>query len=148
MKGSKVILAKGQNLNWHTPPDLFNQLNNEFHFALDAATSEDNPLKTPLFYTEADNGLKLPWYNVSYCNPPYSSKNIIPWLIKARIEQSNNITSVFLLPARTSTNWFHTYIYQKPNVEIRFVKGRLKFQGAVNSAPFDSCVVIFWGCKM
>ena len=46
-----------------------------------------------------------------------------------------------LLPARTDTKWFHDYIYGK--AEIRFIKGRLKFGDAKNSAPFPSMVVIF-----
>ena len=48
-----------------------------------------------------------------------------------------------LMPARTDTRYFHDYIYQKENVEIRFIKGRLKFGDAKNSAPFPSMVVIF-----
>lgn len=46
----------------------------------------------------------------------------------------------------SSTNrssYFHDYIYQKPNVEIRFIRGRLKFGDGKNSAPFPSMVVIF-----
>jgi site-specific DNA-methyltransferase (adenine-specific) len=50
---------------------------------------------------------------------------------------------VMLIPARTDTKYFHDYIYQKSNVEIRFIKGRLKFGGSKNSAPFPSMVVIF-----
>jgi len=46
-----------------------------------------------------------------------------------------------LLPARTDTAWFHDYIYGK--AEIRFVRGRLKFGGCKNSAPFPSMVCIF-----
>ena len=48
---------------------------------------------------------------------------------------------VCLLPARTDTRYFHEYIYGK--AEIRFIKGRLKFGDAKNSAPFPSMVVIF-----
>jgi len=48
---------------------------------------------------------------------------------------------VCLLPARTDTKYFHEYIYGK--AEIRFIKGRLKFGNAKNSAPFPSMVVIF-----
>ena len=48
-----------------------------------------------------------------------------------------------LLPARTDTRWFHRHIYENPRAEIRFVKGRLKFGGAANSAPFPSMIVIF-----
>lgn len=35
------------------------------------------------------------------------------------------------------------YIYQQPNVEIRFVRGRLKFGGSRNNAPFPPMVVVF-----
>ena len=48
---------------------------------------------------------------------------------------------VMLLPARTDTRWFHDYIYHK--AEVRFIRGRLKFGGCKNSAPFPSMVVIF-----
>lgn len=47
-----------------------------------------------------------------------------------------------LLPARTDTKWFHEYILE-PGHEVRFIKGRLKFGGSKNSAPFPSMVVIF-----
>lgn len=50
-----------------------------------------------------------------------------------------------LLPARTDTKWFHDYILGK--AEIRFLKGRLKFGGANNSAPFPSMIVIFGNTK-
>lgn len=50
-----------------------------------------------------------------------------------------------LIPARTDTRWFHEFIYNKENVEIRFLKGRLKFGNAKNSAPFPSMIVVFKG---
>ena len=46
-----------------------------------------------------------------------------------------------LIPARTDTRAFHEYIYHK--AEIRFIRGRLKFGGAKNSAPCPSMVVVF-----
>ena len=46
-----------------------------------------------------------------------------------------------LLPARTDTERFHKYIL--PYAEIRFLKGRLKFVGAKDPAPFPSMLVIF-----
>jgi len=48
---------------------------------------------------------------------------------------------VMLIPARTDTKYFHEYIYGK--AEIRFVRGRLKFGGQKNAAPFPSMVVVF-----
>ena len=50
-------------------------------------------------------------------------------------------TAVMLIPARTDTKAFHEYIYGK--AELRFVRGRLKFGGCKNSAPFPSMVVVF-----
>ena len=50
-------------------------------------------------------------------------------------------TAVMLIPARTDTKAFHDYIYGK--AEIRFIRGRLRFGGSKNSAPFPSMVVIF-----
>lgn len=49
--------------------------------------------------------------------------------------------AVMLIPARTDTKRFHDYIYGK--AEVRFIKGRLKFGGCENSAPFPSMVVVF-----
>lgn len=75
-----------------------------------------------------------------FCNPPYG-KAIYSWVEKC-YNEAQNATVVALLPARTDTRWFHEYIYGKAK-EIRFVKGRLKFGGSVNSAPFPSMVVVF-----
>ena len=49
--------------------------------------------------------------------------------------------AVMLIPARTDTKAFHEYIYGK--AEIRFIKGRLRFGGSKNSAPFPSMIVVF-----
>ena len=46
-----------------------------------------------------------------------------------------------LIPARTDTKYWHKYCMEAH--EIYFVKGRLKFGDADNSAPFPSAVVVF-----
>jgi len=51
-------------------------------------------------------------------------------------------TAVYLVPARTDTKWFHELVLPHAS-EIRFIKGRLKFGDAVNSAPFPSMLVIY-----
>ena len=82
------------------------------------------------------------WQTV-FCNPPYG-RAIKDWVKKCSEESLKpNTTVVMLIPARTDTSYFHDYIYQKPNVEIRFIRGRLKFGDGKNSAPFPSMVVIF-----
>lgn len=49
-------------------------------------------------------------------------------------------TVVCLLPARTDTAWWHDYCMKG---EITFIRGRLKFGGCSNPAPFPSAIVVF-----
>lgn len=72
-----------------------------------------------------------------FCNPPYGPK-IRPFLERG-IEAD---VAVFLIPARTDTRWFHELVLPCAK-EIRFVKGRLRFGGATENAPFPSMIVIF-----
>ena len=128
--------------NWSTPQDFFDKLNDEFHFTLDVCADENNH-KCEHYYTKEIDGLSRPWVGTIWCNPPYGRK-IGEWVRRAYISsQIGSATVVMLLPARTDTRWFHDYIYNKPNTETRFIKGRLKFGGCKNSAPFPSMVVIF-----
>ena len=136
-----------------TPKWLYDQLNEEFHFKLDPCTTEDNPLDTTFYYTKEDNGLEYPWDRSTFVNPPYG-RDVGEWVKKAYDSvMKYGVIIVMLLPVRTDTKWFHDYIYKKPKVEIRFIRGRLKFEGAVNpqfskqpknnTAPFPSMIVIF-----
>ena len=124
---------------WETPKDLFDKLNNEFHFTLDVCATPENA-KCDSFYTKEQDGLSQPWEGVVWCNPPYG-KQIGSWVRKGFFASISGNTVVMLLPARTDTRWFHEYIYGK--AEIRFIRGRLKFGGSKNSAPFPSMVVVF-----
>ena len=128
---------------WATPQNFFDKLNNEFYFTLDPCSNDENH-KCDLYFTKDDNGLSLPWdsYRV-FCNPPYGSE-ISLWVKKCYEEvfiYKRCQIAVMLIPSRTDTRWFHDFIYGK--AEIRFVRGRLKFGDAKNSAPFPSMVVIF-----
>ena len=124
---------------WETPQDLFDKLNKEFHFALDVCATPENA-KCEEFYTKEQDGLKQPWKGTVWCNPPYG-RQIGEWVRRAFLASVSGNTVVMLLPARTDTRWFHEYIYGK--AEIRFIRGRLKFGGSQNSAPFPSMVVVF-----
>ncbi len=128
---------------WSTPQDLFDELNNEFHFTLDVCADESNR-KCDKYYSKEQDGLSQPWVGTVWCNPPYG-RGIGQWVHRALFASVAGNTVVMLLPARTDTKWFHDYIYKRDNVEIRFIKGRLKFGGSKNSAPFPSMIVIFRG---
>lgn len=125
--------------DWETPPDFFQKVDAEFHFTLDAAASASNA-KCPRFYTVDDDALAQVWSGVVWVNPPYG-RGLKLWVSKALRSAEAGATVVMLLPARTDTQAFHM-AYGKPNVEIRFLPGRLKFVGAAHGAPFPSMLLI------
>lgn len=131
--------------NWTTPQWLFDQLNEEFDFTLDAAASDDNA-KCQKYFTERENGLLRSWEGETvFCNPPYG-RELAEWVKKAYEEgQKPGTTVVLLIPSRTDTRFFHDYILGK--AEIRFLKGRLKFGDAKNSAPFPSLIAVYGRSK-
>ena len=125
---------------WETPQDLYDTLNEEFHFTLDPCATAETA-KCESYFTEEDDGLSKPWTGNVFVNPPYG-KGIINWVSKCYNESrlSANVV-VSLLPSRTDTRWWHEYVMQAD--DIRFIKGGLKFNNSVNSAPFPSVIVIW-----
>lgn len=133
--------------DWETPPELFAELDREFHFTLDPCANERNH-KCDRYYTIVENGLLQDWGGeIVFCNPPYSRKKKDnpgqdAWIRKCYEESRKpGTTVVMLIPARTDKAAFHEYIYHK--AEIRFLKGRVKFVGAEAGAPFPSMLVVF-----
>lgn len=137
---TKVMFSSKEE-KWATPQFVYDALNNEFGFTLDAAASDDNA-KCGRYYTSETDGLSQCWQGETvFCNPPYG-KTIGDWVRKAYQEFiAGDCTVVMLLPARTDTRWFHSWILGI--AEIRFVKGRLKFGGAKSGAPFPSMIVVY-----
>ena len=121
---------------WATPQDFFEQIDKEFHFNLDVCATAENA-KCDKYYTKEQDGLSQEWNGIVWCNPPYG-RSIGMWVKKA---YESKATVVLLVPARTDTKWFHDYVRGK--AEVRFVKGRLKFGGCKNSAPFPSMLVVY-----
>lgn len=126
--------------NWRTPKWLFNLLDKEFNFELDVCADEENSL-CDLYYDEEVNGLKQDWFGMCWCNPPYNEAK--SWVEKAFKEaEKGNCTAVLLIAARPDTRYWWDYIRYG---EVRFLPGRLKFEGGKHSAPFPSAIVIFYG---
>ena len=127
-----------------TPDDLYNILDNEFHFDFDPCptfiSAHRRKYSTNNFSLAPFDGLTISWKKSNYCNPPYNNQKA--WVEKAYNESLKNKICVMLLPARTDTILFHDFIFKKAH-EIRFLKGRLKFKQYTNSAPFPSMIVIF-----
>lgn len=47
-------------MDWETPHDFFDKIDNEFHFTLDACANEMNH-KCDKYFSESDDGLKQNW---------------------------------------------------------------------------------------
>ena len=128
---------------WSTPQDFFDELDKEFNFTLDPCATSENA-KCNKYFTVEDDGLKQDWSkDVVFMNPPYG-REIKYWVQKAYEESLKGATVVCLIPARTDTAYWHDYIFGKAD-DIRFIKGRLKFGGSKNPAPFPSAIIIYKG---
>ena len=125
--GLKVADSRG------TPPELYAALDAEFHFDLDPCPLDTTSTAgAPLW---GKDGLRASWAGRRvFCNPPYSE--IDPWLEKS----PEAALAVFLLPARTDSRWWQ--VWAMAANEVRFIRGRLHFQGPSGGAPFASVVLV------
>lgn len=122
-----------------TPQDYFDSVNAEFGpFELDVCADAINA-KCSRFFTSEQDGLKQEWKGLVWMNPPYG-RGIGRWVKKAFESAVDGTVVACLLPARTDTAWWHDYAMRGL---VRFIRGRLKFGVAVNSAPFPSALVVF-----
>ena len=124
---------------WSTPQAFFDRLNFIYQFTLDPCANKENA-KCSNYFTTEDDGLSQSWggHRV-FMNPPYG-REIKNWMKKAYEESLNGALVVCLVPSRTDTAWWHDYAMEG---RIEFLRGRLKFGDAANSAPFPSAVVVF-----
>lgn len=133
---------------WYTPRHIIDRVLRVFHdqIDLDPCSNSDDPdlanVPAAHHWTQHTDGLAQSWevenYTRVYMNPPYGDE-VAAWvdrLVQA-YEGEEIGEAIALLPARTDTNWFQPL---KDHV-LCFVKGRLRFSGAENSAPFPSVVV-------
>lgn len=124
------VLFSSASDHWATPKCVYDDLDREFSFTFDPC---------PLMSVE--DGAKIRWHGRVFCNPPYS--RIDEFLRRGlfHLAKGDADILVFLIPSRTDTAWFHDYCLKA--AEVRFIRGRLKFGDAKNSAPFPSMIVVF-----
>jgi len=115
MSNNISYMPKSKSDKWQTPKELYDKLNNEFHFNFDPCPIDYND-KSP-------NGLNIEWGSSTFCNPPYSL--VKEFIKKAYDEWKKGKKIVMLINAITDTKAFHKYIYNQ--AEIRFLEGRVKF---------------------
>lgn len=133
---------------WHTPPELYKLLDQEFAFDLDAACHRENALANYVI-TEGQDALTTEWQvwpsvRAVWCNPPYSKMDAF---VRRAWEQcqAHRLTVVLLIPAYTDPGYWWDVIVPHAD-EIRFLKGRVNFleNGEQRqNARFPSVVVVF-----
>jgi hypothetical protein len=123
------LMFSSERHNWKTPKAIYAGLDAEFNFDFDPCPPE-----------ATFDGLMEEWGESNFVNPPYGPDMEV-WLAKGVQEWRKGRTCVFLVAARTDTRWWHEYCLQA--TEIRFIKGRLRFDDQENTAPFPSVIVIF-----
>jgi phage N-6-adenine-methyltransferase len=141
-KNQRSVLFSSKSDEWSTPQWLFDKLNKQHSFTLDPASDGVNN-KCAKHYTTQTNGLEQSWHGECvFLNPPYSKT--YDWVKKAYHEAFSGTTSILLVPARMDSKWIHEFCFD-PFVckSITFIRGRLKFGGSKNSAPFPSMIVEF-----
>ena len=186
---TQAVMFSRASDEWETPQDLYDALDQEFEFDIDAAATARNA-KCQDYYTLADDALTQDWRTSEHIlhdeyadenderrfgstsvwmNPPYS--HCAEFVEKAHSQMAHGVTTVALLPSRTDTRWWHDHVWLNDTqsdtaphgiltigkgsvtplhlphrgVEVRFIKGRLRFSKAKNSAPFPSVIVVFYG---
>lgn len=137
-----------------TPAWVIKWARNAFGFVLDVCATAANKQATRYFgpdhpHPECRNALAIDWAEhlrdvepkVVWMNPPYSRGSLWNFLEKADEEANKGVTTIALLPADTSTQWYHAFCEGRPTF---FIKGRLKFgPGFKKPAPFPSMIVLF-----
>lgn len=137
MKNTNIHFSSKTDL-WATPQDFFDKYNQIYNFDIDVCALQENA-KCLIYFTPEQDGLKQKWSGKCWMNPPYG-RTIKHWVKKAYESSLDGCVVVCLLPARTDTSWWHDFCIKG---KIEFIRGRLKFGGNKNSAPFPSAIVVF-----
>jgi phage N-6-adenine-methyltransferase len=128
---------------WNTPDWLFQLLDSEFHFTLDAAALPLNT-KCKKFFTPQDDGRKQSWAGeVVWCNPPFNREVIGLWVQKAYEESQRGAVVVMVLPTPfKGYKWWGTYCTQG---QVRFVHQFVTFaqSDGPKKARLDVTIIVF-----
>lgn len=130
--------------NMRTPPDLIAQMRKLWNvdlFDLDVAADETNKI-APEFIDEKRDALKQDWCGAHvFCNPPY--KKIQPWVDHGILQviQGNAKNVYFVLPAQTSTVWFHELAAKSHLVILRRRVAFLRPDGSPTKSPPHGTII-------
>jgi phage N-6-adenine-methyltransferase len=143
--------------DWRTPSALWEKLNVEYHFNIDAAADEFNTKRSVFFdgKTPETDALIRSWdvfdgKSRVWCNPPYQPKGSVEtWLQRGLNQAALGVFSVFLVPMASSVAWFNDLVV--PVAQWHTFRGRISFEDPLasnadderNSPKQDNLLVIF-----
>ncbi len=88
-----------------TPKAWWDELNDEFHFTIDLAASDEHHM-TEAYFTEKDNALEQGWEGTGWLSPPWAEDTLPLWVAKALNSSILGSTIVMLLPQRKDAIWW------------------------------------------
>ena len=122
---------------WGTPEWLYEVLDLEFGFHLDAAASPENA-KCGHYITLAEDALETDWIlasgrnrphvflNPPYCGARYGMPPLAAWTARAAEQAAHGCLVVMLVPSDTGTRWFAKAAEVAD--EIRLITPRVNFE--------------------
>lgn len=137
---SRAHILPAKSIEWGTPQWLYDDLNQEFNFTVDVASTHENA-KCKIHYTKVDNVFAENLQGETiWCNPPYDIDmlDVFTKFLWRQTRQDNTL-AVMLVPVKSDQAWWHNYVLLS---EVRFIRGRIKFQGAKSGCPMAVCLVI------
>lgn len=151
-------------MDWCTPRSLFDRYDAVHRFDLDAAATQSNALCDRYLGPPGEVASTLPespecvgvdalairdWPGQRiWLNPPYG-RGLGRWYARAVAQTLIGSVVVMLVPARTDTTYWHEWVideHSEPRPWVRcidYIRGRIKFVGAADGAPFPSAVITF-----
>lgn len=160
-------------MDWHTPPELFDQLDREFGpFDLDPCGSKEHHYSAHKIYQRGGlffdgtcpelDGLTNSWAipgvgpSTVFMNPPYG-REIVFWIEWALEQLRANASRLVLglLPVRADAKWWQENIAREFDLRtgdgrwnanlalLRFLPGRVRYANGVGPARFANAVVVW-----
>ena len=130
---------------WETPPELFNYLDQQFDFTLDAAAT-DRTAKCDKYFTPEEDGLKQSWEDERvFLNPPFS--DLAEWLEKVWEERERAEVIAVIMGPSTDTRYWHDYVMKAD--ELWMFKSRPNYirhgEEGNSGSTFPTVLAVFTG---
>jgi site-specific DNA-methyltransferase (adenine-specific) len=139
---TKSYMPPAKTVEWSTPQWLFDALDAEFHFTVDAAASAENA-KCERYWTKHREVECSEWVGQRvFCNPPFGVKDLAKFSERAcwSVRCPNTGPHAMIVPVKADQRWWHDYALQ---AEIRFIRGRVTFGSAPSCFPGPIAVLVF-----